>query len=167
MESSIPTPRFVPPGATRALQVYNVLSETIFCKLSGEDTNGAYAVLESITPPDGGPPLHVHTREDECFYILEGEYEFQVGEQTLRASAGSFLFGPRGTPHRFRNVGSAVARHLVIAQPAGIENFFSEISDLTAEAEGGPPDLTRVHELAARYGIELLGAPARQRAAEA
>src|SRR3954454_2610781 len=70
---------------------------------TGEDTNGKYALWEAIVPPGGGPPPHTHSREEEGFYVLEGEITFQVGDQRLVASAGTFANLPVGTRHSFKN----------------------------------------------------------------
>ena len=70
---------------------------------TGEDTNGKYALWEAIVPPGGGPPPHVHSREEEGFYILEGEITFQVGDERIVATAGMFANMPVGTPHSFKN----------------------------------------------------------------
>jgi quercetin dioxygenase-like cupin family protein len=93
-------PKVVPPGAGKAL---SVLREVVTSLVVGADTGGAYAVQPQATRPGGGPPLHRHSREDEGFFVLEGEYEFQVVEQTFRAVPGTFVFGPRGIPHKARS----------------------------------------------------------------
>jgi uncharacterized cupin superfamily protein len=80
---------------------------------TGEDTNGKYAMWEAIVPPDGGPPPHVHSREDEGFYILEGEITLQVGEKRIVATAGMFANMPVGTPHSFKNETARPARMLI------------------------------------------------------
>jgi quercetin dioxygenase-like cupin family protein len=141
-------PKVVPPGEGQKLHIRN---EAIYIKLSGEETAGACAVLESWTPPGGGPPMHRHTREDECFYVLEGEYEFRVGEQTMRAPAGTLVFGPRGIPHSFKNIGDKPARMLGLIQPAGLENLFREASEML---RSGKADRSQMAALSARYGIE-------------
>src|SRR5262249_62020325 len=78
-------PKIVPPGAGKAL---HVLGDVVTSVVVGADTGGAYAVQQQATQPGGGPALHRHSREDEGFFVLEGEYEFRVGEQTLRAPPG-------------------------------------------------------------------------------
>jgi len=143
-------PKVLPPGEGRKLQIRN---EIVFVKLAGEETGGACAVMESWTPPGGGPPLHRHTREDESFYVLEGEYEFTVDGQIVRASAGSFVFGPRGIPHSFKNIGAKQARILALIQPAGLEKLFEEASELL---RGGKADPAQMAALSARYGIDYL-----------
>src|SRR5436309_12955657 len=70
---------------------------------TGEDTNGKYALWEAIVPPGGGPPAHVHSREEEGFYVLEGEIAFQISGRRLVAAAGTFTNMPVGTPHSFKN----------------------------------------------------------------
>src|SRR5207245_7145029 len=87
----------------------------------GEDTNGKYALWEAIVPPGGGPPLHVHSREEEGFYVLEGEITFTVNGERVVASAGMFANMPVGTPHSFKNEGSQPARMLISVAPAGLE----------------------------------------------
>src|SRR5260370_38740078 len=93
---------------------------------TGEDTNGKYALWEAIVPPGGGPPLHVHSREEEGFYVLEGEITFQVGDKCLVASAGMFANMPVGTPHSFKNESGKPAKMLISVAPAGLERRFFE-----------------------------------------
>jgi len=134
-------------------KLLDVLGEIITVKVAGEDTGGEYTILHEVSPPQGGPPLHLHHREDEAFYVLEGEYEVRCGENKIRATPGSFILAPREIPHTFRNIGSGPSKVLVIATPAGIEKFFEELSEL---AKQGPPDIEKVKEIAERYEIELM-----------
>ncbi len=142
-----PLPKLVPPGEGKRLQI---LAETAFLKLGSSETAGLFSVMEGWTPPGAGPPLHRHSREDETFYILDGVYEFTVGTEKFPAPAGSVVFGPRGIFHTFKNSGASPARMLIFAQPAGIDQFFEELSDSLAQ---GPPDPAKLAQLAARYGI--------------
>ncbi len=84
-----------------------LVGDRITVKLTSEDTGGAYSVAEEVSPPQGGPPPHIHSQEDETFYVLEGEVEFLLGEDTIVASAGSCAYAPRGTLHTFKNVGTS------------------------------------------------------------
>lgn len=111
-------------------------------KASRHSTGGALSVIE--TSIGAGPPRHVHDREDECFYVMDGEQSIRCGGDALDAAAGSFVFLPRGRPHRFWAVGPA-ARLLLIAVPGGIEDYFREINAASSDAERG-----RIRE---RYGI--------------
>src|SRR3954453_4257742 len=82
-----------------------VAGELVTLKVVGADTDGAFVLLEEVTPSQGGPPPHIHHQEDEVFYVLEGELEFLVGDRTILATAGSAVYGPRDILHAFKNVG--------------------------------------------------------------
>lgn len=153
-------PRFTTtkPGAGRTVAVVGDVYR--FLAL-GADTNGRYALWEALVPPGGGPPPHVHSREEEGFYILEGEIKFGVGDQRLVGSAGMFFNMPVGTPHSFRNESDRPARMLISVAPAGLEEMFFEIG--VALPEGAktalPPtkaEIEKLLALAPRYGLEIL-----------
>jgi quercetin dioxygenase-like cupin family protein len=146
-------PKIVPPGAGKAL---HVLGDVVTSLVVGDDTGGAYAVQQQETQPGGGPPLHRHSREDEGFFVLEGEYEFRVGEQTFRAAPGTFVFGPRGIPHTFKCVGPRPGKIQVILSPPGFEAIFVELDALSRQ---GAPDMRQVLALGEKYGVEILGPP--------
>jgi quercetin dioxygenase-like cupin family protein len=97
-------------------------------KASAEQTGGRYSVVEILAPDGYGSVLHVHHREDEGFYILEGEMTFYVGEQTIKAHPGSYLFGPKDVPHAF-SVDSGPARLLFVFSPAGLEGLIREMGE--------------------------------------
>src|SRR5258707_1946555 len=117
-----PTIRIPSEGRTIAVvgDVYRFLA-------LGDETNGKYALWEAIVPPGGGPPPHVHSREEEGFYILEGEITFHIGEQRIVASAGMFANMPVGTPHSFKNESNRPAKMLISVAPAGLEKMFFEV----------------------------------------
>ena len=120
-------------------------------------------MIEHLAPPGAGSPLHVHHNEDEWFYVTEGELAFWVGGELIKPPAGSFVYGPRDVPHTFE-VTSPEARFLLVAEPAGFENFMRELSEpaqsLTLPpASVQPPDPVRMMATAAEYGIEILGPP--------
>lgn len=132
-------------------------------KATGKDTDGRYSLVEILDPEGGETPLHVHHNEDEGFWILEGSLTFEVGDKTIKAEPGSFLFGPKGIPHRYR-VDKGPARLLFILSPAGFEDFILATSEpaqsLTLPPEGEPPteeDFAQLAELASQYGCEILG----------
>jgi quercetin dioxygenase-like cupin family protein len=119
--------------------------------VTGQDSGGAYFAMEALVPPGGGPPPHIHTREDETFYLLEGQVEFLLGEETISAGPGDFVNVPRGTVHRFQNTGTETARLVLTFNPAGIERWFEETLE-RAPNEVRPEDVPdNIEEVAARY----------------
>jgi quercetin dioxygenase-like cupin family protein len=154
------TPIVAGPGEGEALWFLGILA-TI--KSSAETTAGAVAVIEHQAPRGAGSPLHVHSREDEWFYVLEGELTFWVGGETSVAPAGTFVFGPKGIQHTFI-VSSDEARFLLVTEPAGFEQFMRAIGEPAARLEipppaTEPPDVAALTAAAAEYGIEIVGPP--------
>lgn len=135
-------------------------------KLLASDTNGAFTLSEASNAPNTGVPPHIQHMEDEAFIILEGEYTFQVEDQTLQCGPGEVLYVPRGVPHAFENTGTKPGRILILQAPGGIhEQYFAEawepIEDITnLPPEGGPPDFSKIKAAAQRHGIEMVSAPA-------
>src|ERR1700722_9461777 len=115
MTTHPPTVRTPSEGRTIAIvgDVYRFLA-------TGDETNGKYALWEAIVPPGGGPPPHVHSREEEGFYILEGEITLRIGGERLLTTAGMFVNIPVGTPHSFKNESDHPARMLISVAPAGL-----------------------------------------------
>jgi len=143
--------KHVPPGKGPQFSVIG--GDVVTLKAIGTETEQSYTVIETVTPPDAGPPRHVHHRHDETFYIVDGELEFTAGDATVHATAGSFLIAPRGIPHQFRNVGQQAAKLLIIIRPSGFEQFIEEFAELPTDA---PPDFGKMAEIAARHGIEFV-----------
>jgi len=125
-------------------------------KVSSEESGGAFTLLDNINPAGTYLPPHVHAREDETFYILEGEFEFYVADQTLRAGPGATVYAPRGIPHAFKVLSPTPGRALVVTTPGGFEHCMEELSALPLD----PPDMPQVFQVCARYGIEFLPPPA-------
>lgn len=117
-----------------------------------DQTNGAYALIETANEPSTGVPVHVHEREDETWFILEGEYVFQVGSQTISAGAGDYVFGPRSVPHSYANRSALVARALIMVTPAGFEGFWRDSARLG-------PDVAAHVALGLRYGVSFVPNP--------
>ena len=144
-------PLVVRPGEGRGISPIG--GDQTFWKATGSQTGGAFAMLEQSVPPGHGPRRHVHRREEESFYILDGDFGFEVGDAQFIAGAGSFVLGPRDVPHRFWNAGSAPGRFLLLISPAGLEPFFEEFSRVVASS---PNDLPLQAQVAGRYGIEFV-----------
>jgi len=129
-------------------------------KATAADTDGRLTIVEVNEPPGAEAPLHVHHREDEAFWILEGEVTLYVGDETIEARAGDFAWGPRGVPHRF-TVGPNGCRMLFLCTPAGFEELVREMS-VPAETRTLPPeadeepDMEMVAAVAQKHGCELL-----------
>jgi quercetin dioxygenase-like cupin family protein len=127
---------------------------------TSEDTNGKYAMWEAIVPPGGGPPPHVHSQEEEGFYILEGEITIQAGEVRIVATAGMFANMPVGTTHSFKNETDRPAKMLISVAPAGLEQMFFEVGVPVAQGATTalPPNKAEIEKLLAaapKYGIEF------------
>ena len=129
------------PGEGKAIPVPSHL-----IKATKDDTRGAYSLLE-VNVRGGGPPQHIHKAEEEAFYVLEGEVNIKIGEQTISGTVGSFVVIPRGIVHTFRNVGPTPAKLLVIFSPPGFEQFFFEIV------------VDEEIDIAKKYNIEVVGPP--------
>jgi len=126
----------------------------------GENTSRSYALWEAVVPPGGGPPPHVQSREDEGFYVLEGEITFVADGQKVVARKGTFLNVPRGVLHTFKNESPADARMLILVAPAGMEKMFEEAGTVFTDpsAKPSPPtpeEMERMGSIATKYGIEI------------
>jgi quercetin dioxygenase-like cupin family protein len=124
------------------------------------DTGGRLAMLEQRFGPGGDPPRHVHANEDEAFYVLEGRLAATIGDTTVRAGPGEFVFLPRGIPHGL-HAESPQVHGLVLITPAGFEQFFAAVGEPAASGEVPEPtvpDVPAVAATAARYGLTLLPA---------
>lgn len=126
----------------------------------GEDTGGAFALSELTAHTQFGPPPHIHRREDESYYVLEGEFEFVYDGGAFKAGPGDFVRLPRGRLHVHRNAGTVPARALVLVTPAGVESFIEEVGEPAQDTSSVPappemPELLRIVEIAQKYGIEV------------
>lgn len=146
-----PLLRIGPDAPFRFLGIPTVMQST------GETTSGGFGLMEhTMMPPGFGSPYHTHHREDEAFYVLEGEVAFVLDGKWKVAGAGEYVFGPRRIPHGFKVAGSAPARMLLLCSPAGFEHFVLEqATEMTAPVT--PPDMAKMMELAAKYGIDIHG----------
>jgi len=151
------TPTIRTPGEGRTIAVVGDVYRFL---ATGADTNGRYALWEAVVLPGGGPPPHVHSREEEGFYVLEGEITFTVDGERVVATAGTFANMPVGTPHSFKNESNRPARMLISVAPAGLERMFFEVGVPLAEgattaAPPTPDEIERLLAAAPRYGIEI------------
>jgi quercetin dioxygenase-like cupin family protein len=141
--------------------VFSAVGDVYRILATGEQTGGAYALCEARVLPGGGPPPHVHRREDESFFILEGEITFTLDGRKISAKAGSFLQSPRNLPHAFKNESSAPARMLIFTAPSGFEKFMAEFAQRVPSFDSPPLPVTEAEiqkllAVAPKYGIEIL-----------
>jgi mannose-6-phosphate isomerase-like protein (cupin superfamily) len=135
------------------------LSETWYqvWKTTGETTNGVVDTWFEVVPPAAGPPEHVHTNFDECFWIEKGTFLIKVAGTISKASEGAWIFVPRGTAHTFRNVGIENGQLLILALPAAkVRQYFEETAALLRSQ---PVDEQALHRVTERYGVILVGPP--------
>jgi quercetin dioxygenase-like cupin family protein len=100
--------------------------------VTGEETGGAYFAMEAYVPPGAGRQPHTHEGEDETFYVVSGNVEFQLDDDVVKAGPGDFISIPRGQVHGFRNASQTVARMIATFTPAGIESHFAETAEPVA-----------------------------------
>jgi mannose-6-phosphate isomerase-like protein (cupin superfamily) len=145
---------FVGEGASEGLREERLVfgEVTVVIRVSAEDSDGAMTVLEEV-PPMVDTPLHVHSREDELFYIVEGEHIITLGEREFRLGPGEAVFAPRGIPHAQRRVEPGVGRELVVLTPGGFEQFFRDLAVAEREGTLGPDAYAEASE---RAGISWL-----------
>jgi mannose-6-phosphate isomerase-like protein (cupin superfamily) len=123
------------------------------CKVSAKDTDGNLCIYDTIRTKKGGPPLHYHEKQDEWFFVREGEFLFQIGEDKFRLKAGDSILGPAKVPHAFANV-TELGVLMIVFQPAGtMEQFFLDGSRLTNPSQEDLQALYRAH------AMEILGPP--------
>lgn len=148
-----PAPIVREPGAGDR---YVVLGDSVTIKASAAETGGALTFFTVETAPGAGPPLHVHLQEDEYFYVLEGEVEFQVGEQRVTARSGTFLFVPKNQPHTFANLSNRPSKMLVMTTPGGFDRFAAAAD---AMGRSGALNPEAVRELVERFAMKVVGPP--------
>ena len=129
--------------------------------VTGDQSNGAYFIMEGIIPSGGGPPLHIHHREEECFYLLDGTFEITLGEKTFNASTRDFIQIPRGTIHKFHNMSSTTARMLLIFSPAGMDKYFEETLEPVQDRSAAIPPISeamigRLVNAGPKHGLEFV-----------
>ena len=123
---------------------------------TGDHTDGGYFLVEAIVPPGGGPPFHIQTREEEGFYILEGQLSFYGEAGEILAGPGTYLNIPKGAKHRFRNNGDVTAKMLFFFTPAGIEGLFDEFGEMEVPAGDFSSVIRSLNVLGEKYGVQYL-----------
>ena len=147
--SEAPPLTVVRPGEGRAGDLGSI---GVVFKLWGADTGGALSVVEHPFPVGALVPPHLHTREDEYSIVTDGEIGFRSGNREVVLGPGGYITKPRGELHTMWNAGTTPAHMIEIISPAGFENFFRDLTDLTAS---GPPDGAAIASVADAYGLQF------------
>jgi quercetin dioxygenase-like cupin family protein len=140
------------PGEGKAV---TLAGQPMVFLVTGEDTRHT-SMFDWTLPAGFSTGLHVHRVQEETFYVLEGECQWQVGEQLVRAEPGTYLFLPPGVPHNISNVSDKPARVLMTVSPPGHEHYFEELGKVVAR--GSPPPADVIAELRSRYDTDQLSA---------
>jgi quercetin dioxygenase-like cupin family protein len=125
-------------------------------KVTGEDTGGAFDYFIVEVAPRGGPPLHVHHKQEETIHVLKGDFKIRIGEQDFYCKEGGFAYLPAGIPHAFLNLTDEPGEVVVVYVPGGGHRFYEELGPL---ARSGSPDRKAIAQLFEKYDMTLLGAP--------
>ncbi len=152
---------------TKKGQKFWLLGDVYTFHITGAETDGKYAVLEITSPSGSSPPLHSHSKETEGFYVIDGEFLFQYGDDNnnnkITAKPGTFLHLKKNIPHTYKNVGNSTGRLLFTIVPAGFENFFAEVGVIMDNEETfSPPsidsiDITKIVKIAdEEYGVKIV-----------
>lgn len=142
----------------------NWLGELAIIHADGRATDGKYCMIELYATKEGSPPWHVHHREDEGFYVIEGELSFMVGNRTYKAQKGDFLLAPKDVPHTYMVENKGHARILMICSPAGFENCVRAMSTpvsslVPPKPENVDTDFEKIKDIASEFGVEFVDPP--------
>ena len=143
-------------GPEEGLRLRSGPGRDLVFKVTGDDTGGAFDYFVVEVAPHGGPPLHVHHRQEETIHVLSGTFKVRIGEETFVCEAGGFAYLPSGVPHAFRNLTEDPARIVVVYTPGGGHRFYEEFGPLTRDGE---PDRAEVAALFEKHDMSLLGPP--------
>lgn len=147
------------PGENRFPFANQQQAQNTICKITTEDSGGACSIFELGVPSRSGPPLHVHHREDEWYYALTGEFLFEIGGEQFHLPVGGSIWAPRDARHRWANTSMSEGKLILMCLPGGFEKFFDELGKSPLLNSKEPSEIRQLHELHAKYGMELLGPP--------
>jgi quercetin dioxygenase-like cupin family protein len=147
------TAKYVDAASGKKITIFGGVE--FYVKVSSEESGGTLTLVDNHCPPGTFLPPHIHQREDETFYILEGEYEFEVAGSVIKAGPGDTVYAPKGVPHSFKVTSAVAGRNLVACVPGGFEIAMEELSKLPMD----PPDMMAVVQTCAKYGMMFLPPP--------
>ena len=143
-------------AAGEGLRLQSGPGRDLIFKVTGEDTGGAFDYFIVEVAPKGGPPLHVHHKQEETIHVLKGQYKIRIGDAIFYCQEGGFAYLPSNVPHAFLNLTDAPGEIIVVYTPGGGHKFYEELGPLT---RSGSPDPKVVGQLFAKYEMTLLGSP--------
>jgi quercetin dioxygenase-like cupin family protein len=143
-------------AAGEGLRLQSGPGRDLIFKVTGDDSAGAFDYFVVEVAPRGGPPLHVHHRQEETIHVLKGEFKIRIGDETFNCKEGGFAYLPAKIPHAFLNLTDEPGEVIVVYVPGGGHKFYEEFGPLT---RGGSPDRAAVARLFEKYEMSLLGPP--------
>jgi quercetin dioxygenase-like cupin family protein len=146
--------KVVAPG--EGLRLRSGPGRDLIFKVTGEDTAGAFDYFIVEVAPNGGPPLHVHHKQEETIHALKGSYKIQIGEQRFVVEEGGFAFLPSGVPHAFLNLTAQPGEIVVVYTPGGGHKFYEELGPMSRT---DAPDRAAIAALFEKHDMTLLGPP--------
>ncbi len=154
MISTINKYKVLAPG--EGLKLQSGPGRDLIFKVTGEDTGGAFDYFIVQVAPKGGPPLHVHHKQDETIHVLKGRYKIRIGDDLFYCEEGGFAYLPSKLPHAFLNLTDEPGEIIVVYTPGGGHKFYEELGPLS---RGAAPDRKAIAALFEKYDMTLLGAP--------
>lgn len=150
------TSKFTVLAPQEGLRLRSGPGRDLIFKVTGEDTGGAFDYFIVEVAPHGGPPLHVHHKQEETIHVLKGKFKVRIGEDIFYCNEGDFAYLPSKVPHAFLNLTDETAELIVVYTPGGGHKFYEELGPLTRD---GAPDKKVVAQLFEKYEMTLLGPP--------
>lgn len=153
---SVTTSQHTVLAAGEGLRLQSGPGRDLIFKVTGEDTGGAFDYFIVEVAPKGGPPLHVHHKQEETIHVLKGQFKVRIGDAIYHLEEGGFAYLPSNIPHAFLNLTDAPGEIIVVYTPGGGHKFYEELGPLTRQ---GSPDPKAVSQLFTKYDMTLLGPP--------
>ncbi len=143
-------------AANDGLRLQSVPGRDLGFKVTGEDTGGALDYFTVEVAPHGGPPLHVHHKQEETIHVLSGRFKVRIGDETFELDERGFAYLPSTVPHTFLNLTDAPGEIIVVYTPGGCRHFYEELGPAT---RNGTPDRAVVAAIFEKHDMTLLGPP--------
>ena len=143
-------------AADEGLRLQSGPGRDLIFKVTGEDTGGALDYFIVEVAPHGGPPLHVHHKQEETIHVLKGRFKVRIGDELFQLEQGGFAYLPSEVPHAFLNLTDEPAQIIVVYTPGGGHKFYEELGPAT---RNGAPDRAVIAAIFEKHGMSLLGPP--------